>query len=52
MKCNMTFSGHVNTNQHTMHMLAQGDQNEVQHDVWGHMMPLPPVLEPHDANAL
>ena len=33
-----------------LHFLGQDDQNEVQHDIIGHLMPL--VLASHDADGI
>ena len=33
-------------------LLAQDDQNEVQHHSFGHVMSLAPVLAAHDANGI
>ena len=34
------------------HLLAQDDQNEVQHDIFGHITPLVPALVSCDANSV
>ena len=35
-----------------LHLLARDDQTEVQHDFYGHVMPLEQVLASHDANGI
>ena len=35
-----------------LHLLAQDDQNEEQHDFLGHVMPLAPVLTSHNVSGI
>ena len=36
----------------TFHMLGQNDQKKMQHDIFGHVMPLAPALASSDANGI
>ena len=35
-----------------LYLLAQDGQNEVQNDLFGHVMPMAPVLASHGANGI